>query len=45
MNWDEMTGSLEFDSLHSLYANSVITPEEVVGAIYRRIAARGDDHV
>src|SRR5262245_11218964 len=45
MIWDEMTGSLDFASLRSLYAEKTITPEEVVRAVYRRVAARGNDHV
>jgi allophanate hydrolase len=45
MIWDEMTGSLDFTSLRSLYAENATTPEEVIRAVYRRIGARGDDHV
>ncbi len=45
MAWDEMTGSLDFATLHRHYANSVLRPEDVVRAVYRRIAARGEDHV
>jgi len=45
MIWDEMTGSLDFSALHSRYATGALTPEDVVRAIYRRIAARGEDHV
>jgi allophanate hydrolase len=45
MAWDEMTGSLDFATLRRHYANSVLTPEDVVHAVYRRIAGRGDDHV
>ena len=45
MSWDEMTGSLDFASLHSLYAKRALKPQDVVRAVYRRIAARGDDHV
>jgi allophanate hydrolase len=45
MVWNEMDGSLNFTSLRSLYANGAINPEEVVQSVYRRIGARGDDHV
>jgi allophanate hydrolase len=45
MIWDELTGSLDFTSLRSSYASGAIRPEDVIHAVYRRIAARGDDHV
>jgi allophanate hydrolase len=45
MAWDELTGSLDFAALRSCYARGEPTPEDVVRAVYRRIAARGEDHV
>jgi allophanate hydrolase len=45
MAWDELTGSLDFAALRSRYASGDLTPEHVVRAVYRRIAARGEDHV
>jgi allophanate hydrolase len=45
MIWDEVTGSLDFTSLRSHYATGALRPQDVVHAIYRRIAARGEDHV
>ena len=45
MSWDELTGSLDFDVLRRLYAARVLRPRDVVRAVYRRIAERGDDHV
>jgi allophanate hydrolase len=45
MAWDEMTGSLDFATLRDGYATGALRPEDVVRAVYRRIAARGDDHV
>jgi allophanate hydrolase len=45
MTWDEMTGSLDFSSLRRSYETGALQPEDVVRAVYRRIAARGDDHV
>ena len=45
MSWDELTGSLDFDTLRRLYAAGTLRPRDVVRAVYRRIAARGDDHV
>jgi allophanate hydrolase len=45
MSWEEMTGSLDFGSLRKCYAAAALKPEDVVHAIYRRIEARGDDHV
>lgn len=37
--------SLDFNTLHSGYRNGTLKPTEVVDEVYRRIAARGDDHV
>jgi allophanate hydrolase len=45
MAWDELKGSLDFTTLHALYASGQLRPEDVVRAVYRRIAARGQDHV
>ena len=45
MAWDELTGSLDFVTLRALYASGELRPEDVVRAVYRRIAARGQDHV
>ncbi len=45
MAWDELTGSLDFTTLRALYASGALRPEDVVRAVYRRITARGDDHV
>ncbi len=45
MAWDELTGSLDFATLRALYAAGSLRPEDVVRAVYRRIAARGEDHV
>jgi allophanate hydrolase len=45
MAWDELTGSLDFATLRALYAASSLRPEDVVRAVYRRIAARAEDHV
>src|SRR5512133_1417482 len=45
MNWDEATGSLDLVTLQRLYASGVLKPQDVIDAVYRRIAARGDDHV
>jgi allophanate hydrolase len=45
MIWDEMTGSLDFASLRSHYAAGRIEPQDVIRAVYRRIGARGEDHV
>ena len=45
MIWDEVTGSLDFTSLRSHYATGALRPQDVIHAIYRRIAARGEDHV
>jgi allophanate hydrolase len=45
MAWDELTGSLDFTTLRALYAGGELRPEDVVRAVYRRIAARGEDHV
>jgi allophanate hydrolase len=43
--WDLLTGSLERATLHRLYRSGALRPETVIDAVYRRIAARGDDHV
>ena len=45
MMWDPGTGSLTRVALHHLYQAGPLCPEMVVDAVYRRIAARGDDHV
>jgi allophanate hydrolase len=45
MIWDELAGSLDFSTLRQLYASRTLRPEDVIRAVYRRIAARGDDHV
>jgi allophanate hydrolase len=45
MTWDELKGSLDFTSLHFHYAKGSLEPQDVVRAVYRRIAARGEDHV
>lgn len=45
MNWDELNGSLDFSTLRNLYATRKLRPGDVVRAVYRRIAARGEDHV
>ena len=45
MGWDELTGSLDFTTLRALYAAGELHPEDVVRAVYRRIAARGNDNV
>src|SRR5262249_11478554 len=45
MVWDELTGSLDFTTLRSLYRAGELSPADVVKAAYRRIAARGQDHV
>src|SRR5262245_31629129 len=45
MAWDELKGSLDFTTLRALYAGGELHPEDVVRALYRRIAARGEDHV
>jgi allophanate hydrolase len=45
MAWDELTGSLDFTTLRALYASGELRPEDVVRAVYRRIAARGQDNV
>ena len=41
MPWDELSGSLDFTALRALYASGELRPEDVVRAVYRRIAARG----
>jgi allophanate hydrolase len=45
MSWDELTGSLDFSTLRTHYAEGTLRPADVIRAVYRRIAARGDDHV
>lgn len=45
MAWNELTGSLDFTTLRSIYAAGELRPQDVVRAVYRRIAARGQDHV
>ena len=45
MAWDELKGSLDFTTLRALYAGGELRPEDVVRTVYRRIAARGRDHV
>jgi allophanate hydrolase len=52
VNGDEVTRakgafmlSLDFRSLREGYRNGTITPVDVVEEVYRRIAARGEDHV
>ncbi len=37
--------SLDINTLHRGYRDGTLTPEAVVTEVYRRIAARGDDHV
>ncbi|MFN0317071.1 MAG: allophanate hydrolase [Burkholderiales bacterium] len=45
MNWDDITGSLDFSTLRTLYKTKALSPRDVVRAVYRRIAARGQDNV
>jgi allophanate hydrolase len=45
MSWNEKTGSLDFTSLRACYISGALQPEDVIQAVYRRIAARGEDHV
>jgi allophanate hydrolase len=45
MNWDGDTGSLGFTTLHGAYRSGATTPEQVVRAVYARIARRDDDKV
>lgn len=45
MDWDPLHGSLDFRTLRALYARRALSPRDVVAAVYRRIAARGDDRV
>ncbi len=45
MTWDELTGSLDFTTLGTHYAAGTLRPQDVIRAVYRRIARRGDDHV
>ncbi|WP_163851621.1 amidase family protein [Pseudooceanicola aestuarii] len=44
-DWDHATGALDIATLHGLFADSALTPEAVINAVYDRIAARGDDNV
>jgi allophanate hydrolase len=37
--------SLDLGSRRTAYAEGILTPSEVVAEVYRRIRARGDDHV
>ncbi len=43
--WDPLTGSLDFTTLRNAYGRGTLRPEDVVRAIYRRMAQRGEDHV
>lgn len=43
--WDERTGSLDLTTLRALYGTRQLRPTDVVRAVYRRIAERGEDHV
>jgi allophanate hydrolase len=45
MSWNEKTGSLDFTSLRACYTSGALQPEDVIHAVYQRIAARGEDHV
>jgi allophanate hydrolase len=45
MTWDPATGSLDRVTLHCLYRSGELRSEAVIDAVYRRIEARGDDHV
>jgi allophanate hydrolase len=45
MSWNEKTGSLDFTSLRACYISGALQPEDVIQAVYRRIATRGEDHV
>jgi allophanate hydrolase len=45
MSWNEKTGSLDFTSLRACYTSGALQPEDVIQAVYQRIAARGEDHV
>jgi allophanate hydrolase len=40
-----MEPSLDFTSLRAAYASGQLRPAQVVAEVYRRIAARGEDHV
>jgi len=44
-NWDPLLGSLDIETLRKLYSTQQLSPAEVVAAIYRRIAERGNDAV
>ncbi|SFE19645.1 amidase family protein [Roseivivax sediminis] len=43
--WDRATGALDIATLKALFARGDLTPDDLIDAIYDRIAARGDDHV
>ena len=45
MTWDDTAGSLDFTTLQSRYTTGALQPEDVIRTVYRRIAARGEDHV
>lgn len=45
MTWSPETGSLDFATLRAAYASGTLAPQDVIHAVYDRIAARGDDHV
>ena len=43
--WDPLLGSMDIATLRNLYRTRQVSPIEVIGGVYRRIAARGDDAV
>jgi len=43
MPWDALRGALSLPSLRHLYRSGDVRPDDVVRAVYRRIAARGSD--
>ena len=45
MDWDSQAGSVDFTTLRAAYRSGAVTPEQVVHAVYARIARRGDDKV
>ncbi len=45
MDWDRLTGSLDFNTLRRAYARHTARPTEVVNAVYERIAHFGDRNV
>lgn len=45
MAWSPESGSLDFATLRAAYASGGLTPQDVIHAVYDRIAARGDDRV